>query len=99
MIRRYWVYILASKRNGRLDVGVTNNLVRRAWQPKQGLIEGFTQRYHVHRLVDAESFQYVRDAIEREKRLKKWNRQWKIRLIESMNPEWKDLSETLIDVP
>ena len=99
MNRQYFVYILASKRNGTLYIGVTNNLARRVWQHKQGLIEGFTQRYHVHRLVYSESFQFVRDAIEREKRLKKWNREWKIRLIESVNPEWNDLSESLIGMP
>jgi putative endonuclease len=99
MNRQYFVYILASKRNGTLYIGVTNSLARRIWQHKRGLIEGFTQRYHVYRLVYCESFQYVRDAIDREKRLKKWNREWKIRLIESVNPKWNDLSESLIGMP
>ena len=99
MNRPYFVYILASKRKGTLYSGVTNNLARRVWQHKEGVIEGFTQRYHVQRLVYCEPFQYVRDAIDREKRLKKWNREWKIRLIESVNPEWNDLSESLIGMP
>jgi len=72
---------------------------RRVWQHKQGLIEGFSRRYNVQRLVYSESFQYVRDAVQREKRLKKWNREWKIRLTESVNPEWNDLSESLIGMP
>ena len=93
----YWVYILASKRNGTLYIGVTNNLSRRVWLHKQGLVEGFTKKYGVHHLVYSECFADIRQAIDTEKRLKKWNRAWKIQLIESVNPEWKDLSETLMD--
>ena len=99
MARQYYVYILASKRNGPLYIGMTNNLARRVWEHKQGLIKGFTQKYDVNRLVYSESFARARDAIEREKRLKKWNRAWKIQLIESVNPGWKDLSETLMYMP
>ena len=97
MSRRYWVYILASKPNGTLYIGMTNHLVRRTWQHREGLVEGFTKKYSVHRLVYCESFERPMDAIRREKRLKKWNRAWKIRLIESVNPGWKDLYEADAD--
>ena len=95
----YYVYILASKRNGTLYIGMTNNLSRRVWEHKQGLVEGFTKKYGVHRLVYSECFPSPREAIQREKRLKKWDRAWKIQLIESVNPDWSDLSETLMDMP
>ena len=85
------VYILASKRNGTLYIGVTSDLPQRTTLHKQDLIEGFTKRYGVHRLVYYEMHHTLPEAIGREKRLKKWNRAWKIRLIESMNPEWADL--------
>ncbi len=99
MRRRYYVYILASKRNGTLYIGVTNNVARRVWEHRRGLVEGFTKTYDVHRLVYWESFARPIDAIQREKRLKKWNRAWKIQLIESANPEWKDLYETVMHMP
>ncbi len=99
MNRQYYVYILASKPNGTLYIGVTNNLARRVWEHKQGLVEGFTKRYGVHRLVYTETFERPSDAIAREKRLKKWNRAWKIRLIESVNPGWNDLSAALMSMP
>jgi putative endonuclease len=99
MSHSYHVYILASKPNGTLYIGVTSNVARRMWQHKQGLVEGFTKKYGVHRLVYCEPFARARDAIQREKQLKKWNRAWKIRLIESVNPGWKDLSLTLMDMP
>jgi putative endonuclease len=95
MNRRYWVYILASRRNGTLYIGMTNDLARRVGQHRQGMVEGFTKKHHVHRLVYCESFARPVEAIQAEKRLKKWRRAWKIQLIESVNPEWKDLSETL----
>jgi putative endonuclease len=85
------VYILASKRNGTLYIGVTSDVLNRTSLHKQDLIEGFTKRYGVHLLVYYEMHLTMADAILREKRLEKWNRAWKIRLIESMNPEWKDL--------
>ena len=91
----YYVYILASKRNGTLYIGVTNDLIRRVYEHKNGLIEGFTKKYSVKKLVYYEQTNDVREAILREKRLKKWNRDWKIKLIEKMNPDWKDLSEDL----
>jgi putative endonuclease len=97
--RQYYVYSLASKPNGTLYIGVTNSIARRVWQHKQGLVEGFTKKYGVDRLVYCEAFARPQDAIQREKRLKKWNRAWKIQLIESTNPEWKDLYETVMHMP
>jgi putative endonuclease len=85
------VYILASKRNGTIYVGATSDLFWRTGLHKQDIIEGFTKRYGVRRLVYYEMHVTMDDAIRREKRLKKWNRAWKIRLIEEMNPEWRDL--------
>ena len=99
MSRQYYVYILASKAHGTLYIGMTNNIAGRVWQHRQGLVEGFTKRYNVHRLVYSESFARPIDAIQREKRLKKWNRAWKIRLIESVNPNWNDLYETVMNMP
>ena len=96
-MKSYYVYMLASKRNGTLYIGVTNDLVRRVYEHKQGLIEGFTKKYKVDRLVFFEETNDVESAIIREKRLKKWNRQWKIELIEKQNPEWKDLYEGMIE--
>ncbi|MEJ5259196.1 MAG: GIY-YIG nuclease family protein [Anaerohalosphaeraceae bacterium] len=89
----YYVYILASRRNGTLYIGVTNNLKNRVFQHKTEKVEGFTQKYGVKRLVYFETFRNIQDAIVREKRLKKWNRDWKIRLIEEKNPAWDDLFE------
>jgi putative endonuclease len=85
------VYILASDRNGTLYIGVTSELVDRVAVHKQDLISGFTKRYGVHRLVYYEMHPSMDEAIKREKQLKKWNRAWKVRLIEEMNPEWEDL--------
>lgn len=90
---QYYIYILASQKNGTLYIGVTNDLERRVLEHKQKINEGFTSKYDVNRLVYFESFQYINDAILREKRLKKWNRQWKINLIEEENKDWKDLSK------
>jgi putative endonuclease len=89
--RRFFVYILASKRNGTLYVGVTNDLARRVWEHKQGLVSGFTKDYAVHILVHAEAHDTVEAAIVREKRLKRWHRKWKLELIETANPTWRDL--------
>ncbi|MDD5180874.1 MAG: GIY-YIG nuclease family protein [Gallionellaceae bacterium] len=89
------VYILASGYNGTLYIGVTSNLIQRIWQHKNDLVEGFTEKYGVHSLVYYEVHEQMLAAIEREKQLKKWNRQWKIDLIEKMNPAWKDLWEEL----
>ena len=98
MERCYWIYILASAIGGTLYIGVTNNLVRRVYEHKMGLADhkmgfadGFTKKYHVHRLVYFEQYNDIEAAIVREKRLKKWNRAWKVRLIEELNPNWDDL--------
>jgi len=99
MPKRGYVYILASKRNGTLYTGVTSDLVRRVWEHKQDQIEGFTKRYGVHRLVYVEAHDDIQDAIVREKRIKKWNRAWKIELIEKQNPDWKDLYEEIAERP
>ncbi|WP_031435055.1 GIY-YIG nuclease family protein [Methylomarinum vadi] len=89
------VYILASKRNGTLYIGVTSNLIQRVYQHRTGMIEGFTKRYGVHNLVWYESHEMMESAIQREKQLKKWARTAKIRLIEQQNPEWQDLWQDL----
>jgi putative endonuclease len=90
---QYYVYILASKKNGTLYIGVTNDLETRVLQHKQKINEGFTSKYEVSSIVYFETFQYIDDAIRREKQLKKWNRQWKINLIEEENKNWLDLSQ------
>jgi putative endonuclease len=87
----FYVYILASKVGGTLYIGVTNDLVRRVWEHKSKLIESFTEKYDVARPVYFEQFDDPENAIKREKRLKKWHRAWKIRLIEESNPNWDDL--------
>ena len=89
----YYVYILASKKNGTLYIGVTNKLERRIYEHKNGLVKGFTKKYKVHLLVYYEHFDDIQYAIIREKQMKKWKRQWKINLIEEKNPEWIDLSK------
>ena len=90
------VYILASQRNGTLYIGVTSDLVQRVWQHKNDVVDGFTKEYGVHTLVWYELHDDMESAIIREKRLKKWNRAWKLRQIEEMNPDWKDLYESII---
>ena len=95
MIKQYYAYILANKRNGTIYIGVTNNLKRRVGEHKEDLIEGFTKKYRIHSLVYFESYNDIKDALTREKRLKKWNREWKIKLIEEMNPDWCDLYNDL----
>ncbi len=89
--RYYWVYILASMIGGTLYVGVTNNLVRRVYEHRNDLVAGFSKDYKVHKLVYFEPHTDIEAAIRREKRLKKWNRAWKVRLIEEQNPNWDDL--------
>ena len=90
---QFYVYLLASKRNGTLYIGITNNLQRRVYEHKLGYGSSFTSKYSIHKLVYFETFQNINDAILREKRMKKWNRVWKIDLIEQENKEWKDLEE------
>ena len=87
------VYIMASKRNGALYIGVTSDLIRRVWGHRNDVAPGFTKRYGVHRLVYHELHATMESAITREKQLKKWRRAWKIRLIETDNPDWRDLWE------
>ncbi|MEO0184377.1 MAG: GIY-YIG nuclease family protein [candidate division WOR-3 bacterium] len=91
MAKNYYVYILASRKNGTLYIGITNNLAKRIYEHKNNLVNGFTQRYSVHYLVYYEIFNNAYEAITREKRPKKWKRLWKIELIRKFNPEWKDL--------
>ena len=87
----YYVYIMASQRNGTTYIGVTNDLVRRAYEHRQNLRPGFSARNRTKRLVYFEPYADVREAIKREKQMKKWNRAWKIELIERSNPQWRDL--------
>jgi putative endonuclease len=94
--KQFYVYILASKRNGTLYIGVTSNFVQRIWQHKEGLVEGFTKKYNIKLLVYFEVHETVESAITREKQMKKWERAWKIKLIESNNPEWRDLYDTIV---
>ena len=95
-MKTYYVNIMASKKNGTLYIGVTNDLRRRVWQHKSDVHEGFTKKYGVHSLVWFEATYDIQGAIQREKQMKKWNRQWKINLIERENPEWADLYEELM---
>jgi putative endonuclease len=90
-MNQYYLYILASKRKGTLYIGITNSLLRRVYEHKEGLIEGFTKKYKVKNLVYYEVHSNIYEAIKREKAMKKWLRKWKIELIEKTNPEWKDL--------
>jgi len=91
----YYVYVMASRRNGTLYVGVTNDLVRRAYEHRNGLVDGFTKRYGVKKLVYFEQYDYVFNALQREKNLKHWSRAWKLALIEQSNPDWTDLFDTI----
>lgn len=92
----YYVYIMTNKPRGTLYIGVTNNVLRRSYQHKQAEMEGFTKRYKLNKLAYIESFERIEEAITREKQLKNWQRQWKIELIESVNPEWTDYSEMIV---
>ena len=95
-MQNYYVYILASRRNGTLYIGVTNDLVKRVFEHKNGLMGGFTKKYGVHRLVYYGQSDDIYSAIQRERRMKKWKRQWKMELIQKLNPERKDLYDDLI---
>ena len=96
MQKEYFVYIMASNRNGTLYVGVTNDLVRRVFEHKQKVNKAFTSKYDVTKLVYYEQTSDIHEAITREKRIKSWKRRWKLGLIEAMNPDWDDLFETLL---
>lgn len=95
MEKLFYVYILASQRNGTLYIGMTSNLVKRIWEHKEGVVAGFTNTYGVDRLVWFEQHATAESAIRREKRLKTWLRAWKVELIEATNPHWDDLYETI----
>jgi len=90
------VYILSGKRNGTLYIGLTSDLVKRVWEYKNNLVEGFTKRYNLHQLVWYELHESMESAISREKRLKEWKRSWKLNLIESTNPDWHDLYDSIV---
>ena len=90
-----WIYIVTNKRNGTLYIGVTSNLSRRAFEHREGIYPGFTERYGLKRLVYYEHHANIRDAIQRESTMKHWPRAWKVRLINGFNPTWDDLYETL----
>ena len=90
------VYVLASKRNGTLYVGVTSDLIKRVWEHKNNVVKGFTERYSVHPLVWYELHETMESAIRKEKMLKNWKRVWKLELIERSNPNWQDLYETVV---
>ena len=94
-MKEYYVYIVASKKNGTLYVGVTVSLKRRVWEHKSGAGEGFTAKYGVGKLVYFERFNSIEYAIKREKQIKKWNRKWKLGLIERANPDWTDLFDEI----
>jgi len=93
---KYFVYILTNKYNGTLYIGVTNDLIKRIWQHKNKVVDGFTKKFDISRLVYFEECQSINEAIKREKQVKKWNRQWKINLIEKHNPLWDDLYEEIL---
>jgi len=90
-----WVYILTNRRDGTLYVGVTSDITRRAWEHREGVVEGFTKRYQLKRLVCVERHDEILSAIQREKNIKHWPRAWKVELIEAQNPEWDDLYDQL----
>jgi putative endonuclease len=93
---QYYVYILARRRNGTLYVGVTSDLVKRVYEHKSDLVDGFTKKYGVHNLVYYETAHSIDSAIAREKQMKKWNRAWKMKLVEKVNPDWRDLYPDLL---
>lgn len=95
-MRNYWVYILASRQNGTLYIGVTDDIVQRVYEHQNDLVDGFTKKYPVHNLVYFEQHHDVKEAILREKQLKKWKRYWKIKLINQQNPTWIDLYDSII---
>ncbi len=95
-MKSYFIYIMASSKNGTLYIGVTNDLVRRVYEHKNDLVKGFTSRYKVHQLVYFEQTPNITSAIQREKQIKSWRRKWKLELIEKTNPNWDDLYERII---
>ncbi|MCX8027420.1 MAG: GIY-YIG nuclease family protein [Thermodesulfovibrionales bacterium] len=95
MGKNYYVYMLSSKRNGTLYVGVTSDIIKRVYEHKNGLVDGFTKKYGLHNLVWYEIHESIEQAIIREKQIKKWKRDWKIELIKKENPLWRDLYEEI----
>ena len=95
MEKQFYVYIMANKKNGTLYIGMTSDLVKRTWEHKNEVVEGFTQKYQLRILVYYEVLQDYEEALKREKKLKKWAREWKLDLINKMNPEWRDLYEDI----
>ncbi len=96
MDKAFYVYMLASARYGTVYLGVTSNLVKRVWEHREGMVEGFTKKHDVKQLVWFEAHDDAISAITREKQLKKWNREWKIRLIQRENPYWRDLYKDIV---
>jgi putative endonuclease len=94
-MKSYYVYILASKKNGTLYIGITNDLIRRVYEHKNNLVKGFSSKYSIHNLVYYEQTPNIEAAIQREKQLKKWQRKWKLELIEKNNPNWDDLYDSI----
>lgn len=90
-----WIYILASRRDGALYIGVTSDLIKRVWEHKEGLVKGHTQKYQIKLLVYFERYDTIEEAIHRETQMKAWKREWKVELIEKNNPEWRDLYEEI----
>jgi putative endonuclease len=95
--KQYYVYMMASRRNGMLYIGITSNLIKRAYEHKNDLAESYTSKYRIHSLVYFETAEDIMSAISREKQLKKWNRAWKVALLEKKNPEWRDLYYDLME--
>ena len=96
MMKEAWVYIMTNRPNGVLYVGVTSDIARRIWEHREGRVAGFTQRYRLKRLVYAEQHDSIASAIQREKNIKHWSREWKIDLIVASNPDWRDLYEEIV---
>jgi len=96
MERQFYIYIMANKRNGTIYIGVTNDLARRVYEHREGLVKGFTSRYGLKSIVYYEVFDSVSLAIQRETSLRRWPRRWKLALIEKANPQWKDLVDEIV---
>ena len=96
MDKLYFVHILANRKNGPIYIGVTSDLLKRVYEHKNKLVDGFTKKYNIHQLVFYEATESIESAVIREKQMKKWNREWKVNLIEKFNPEWNDLYDNLL---